>query len=127
VLHYLGGMPEHSGEITQLLHRWREGSVEAENELFGLVNTDLRRLAQYFVKGEGTGHSVQATELVSGPGLHPVGGCEGPGLAESPTFLCDRGTGDETAFNRPGARTADRGSYRAGEDGCLSSREQRKD
>jgi RNA polymerase sigma factor (TIGR02999 family) len=64
VLHYLGGMPEHSGEITQLLHRWREGSVEAENELFGLVNTDLRRLAQYFVKGEGTGHSVQATELV---------------------------------------------------------------
>jgi len=52
------------GEITQLLHRWREGSREAENELFALVLPDLRRLAHYLMKGERKGHSLQATELV---------------------------------------------------------------
>src|SRR5262245_66472344 len=52
------------GEITQLLHRWREGSREAENELFALVLPDLRRLADYLMKGERKGHSLQATELV---------------------------------------------------------------
>ena len=52
------------GEITQLLHRWREGSREAENELFALVLPDLRRLAQYLMKGERKGHSLQPTELV---------------------------------------------------------------
>src|SRR5215471_21380876 len=52
------------GEITQLLHRWREGSREAENELFALVLADLRRLAQYLMKGERKGHSLQPTELV---------------------------------------------------------------
>jgi RNA polymerase sigma factor (TIGR02999 family) len=52
------------GDITQLLHRWRDGDREAENELFGLVVPDLRRLAQYMMKGERPGHSLQATELV---------------------------------------------------------------
>src|SRR5215471_12399520 len=52
------------GEITQLLYRWREGSREAENELFALVLPDLRRLADYLMKGERKGHSLQATELV---------------------------------------------------------------
>lgn len=57
-------MPELAGEITQLLHRWRQGSVEAENELFDRVNPDLRRLAQYLMRGERKGRSLQATELV---------------------------------------------------------------
>src|SRR5262245_36637888 len=52
------------GEITQLLHRWREGSREAENELFALVLPKLRRLARYLMKGERKGHSLQPTELV---------------------------------------------------------------
>jgi RNA polymerase sigma-70 factor (ECF subfamily) len=51
-------------EITQLLHQWREGSREAENELFALVLPNLRRLAHYLMKGERKGHSLQATELV---------------------------------------------------------------
>jgi len=51
-------------EITQLLHRWRDGNREAENELFALVLPDLRRLAHYLMKGERKGHSLQATELV---------------------------------------------------------------
>jgi RNA polymerase sigma factor (TIGR02999 family) len=57
-------MPESMGEITELLHQWSAGNTHAENELFGRVNTDLRRLAHYLMKGERKGHSLQATELV---------------------------------------------------------------
>jgi RNA polymerase sigma factor (TIGR02999 family) len=57
-------MPEQVGEITQLLHQWRAGAAEAENELFSRLNADLRRLAHHLMKGERKGHSLQATELV---------------------------------------------------------------
>ncbi|MBV8707736.1 MAG: hypothetical protein JO028_11155 [Acidobacteriaceae bacterium] len=57
-------MPEQVGEITELLHQWRQGSAEAENELFERLNNDLRRLAHYLLKGERKGHGLQATELV---------------------------------------------------------------
>jgi RNA polymerase sigma-70 factor (ECF subfamily) len=57
-------VPETPGDITQLLRRWREGSREAENELFSLVLPNLRRLAHYLTQRERPGHSVQATELV---------------------------------------------------------------
>jgi RNA polymerase sigma-70 factor (ECF subfamily) len=52
------------GDITQLLHKWRDGDRQAENELFALVTPDLRRLAQYMMKRERPGHTLQATELV---------------------------------------------------------------
>jgi RNA polymerase sigma-70 factor (ECF subfamily) len=55
---------EQSGDITQLLQRWREGNRDAENELFSLVLPNLRRLAHFLMKGERKGHSLQATELV---------------------------------------------------------------
>jgi RNA polymerase sigma factor (TIGR02999 family) len=55
---------EKAGEITELLSRWRRGSEDVENELFNLVNADLRRLAHYVMRGERKGHSLQATELV---------------------------------------------------------------
>ena len=57
-------MPDQDGEITKLLHQWRQGSAEAENELFSRLNNDLRRLAHYLVRGERKGNSLQATELV---------------------------------------------------------------
>jgi RNA polymerase sigma-70 factor, ECF subfamily len=57
-------MPGQIGDITQLLHQWRRGGPEAENELFGRVNPDLRRLAHYLMRSERKGHSLQATELV---------------------------------------------------------------
>src|SRR5579863_528435 len=56
-------VPE-SSDITRLLHEWRDGSREAENELFSRVMPDLRRLARYFLRGERKGHSLQPTELV---------------------------------------------------------------
>ena len=42
------------------LHR----KLTAENELFALVLPELRRLAQYLMKGERKGHTLQPTELV---------------------------------------------------------------
>jgi RNA polymerase sigma factor (TIGR02999 family) len=57
-------MPEEMGDITRLLHQWRRGSPQAENELFELVMPDLRRLAHYLMKGERRDHTLQATELV---------------------------------------------------------------
>ena len=57
-------MTEPVGEITVLLNQWREGSAEAENELFLRLNNELRRLAQYLLKGERKGFPMQATELV---------------------------------------------------------------
>ena len=52
------------GDITHLLHEWRAGSREAENQLFDLVLPNLRRLAHYLMQRERRDHSLQATELV---------------------------------------------------------------
>jgi RNA polymerase sigma factor (TIGR02999 family) len=57
-------MEEPMGDITLLLHRWRTGSREAENQLFALVLPNLRRLAHYLMQRERKDHSLQATELV---------------------------------------------------------------
>ncbi len=57
-------MSEKTGDITDLLQKWREGSRTAENELFALVLPNLRRLAHHLMRGERKGHTLQATELV---------------------------------------------------------------
>jgi RNA polymerase sigma factor (TIGR02999 family) len=57
-------MDKPAGEITHLLHEWRAGSREAENQLFTLVLPNLRRLAHYLMQRERPDHSLQATELV---------------------------------------------------------------
>src|SRR5579859_2478712 len=57
-------MSPNMGDITELLHKWRDGSREAENELFTRVTPNLRRLARYLMKGERKGHSLQPTKLV---------------------------------------------------------------
>jgi RNA polymerase sigma factor (TIGR02999 family) len=57
-------MAEPTGDITQLLHAWRAGDREAENELFALVLPNMRRLAHYLMKRERKGHTLQPTELV---------------------------------------------------------------
>jgi RNA polymerase sigma factor (TIGR02999 family) len=58
-------MAEPAGDITILLQQWREGSRDAENQLFNIVVPNLRSLAHYLMKGERRGHSMQATELVN--------------------------------------------------------------
>ena len=57
-------MQPETGDITQLLQKWRQGSREAEAALFELVLPDLRRLAHYFMKRERQGHTLDSTELV---------------------------------------------------------------
>jgi RNA polymerase sigma factor (TIGR02999 family) len=61
---WLSYMEEPIGDITHLLHQWRAGSREAENQLFVLVLPNLRRLAHYLMQRERKDHSLQATELV---------------------------------------------------------------
>jgi RNA polymerase sigma factor (TIGR02999 family) len=56
---------DRSGEITVLLHRWREGDTEAENHLFEIVEPNLRKLAHYLMKREWRERQLDATELVS--------------------------------------------------------------
>jgi RNA polymerase sigma factor (TIGR02999 family) len=62
--HLVSPMDKPMGDITYLLHQWREGSREAENQLFTLVLPNLRRLAHYLMQRERKDHSLQATELV---------------------------------------------------------------
>lgn len=57
-------MKDDAGQITQLLQKWKEGSVAAEDELFRLVMPDLRRFARYLLKGERKGYSLQSGDLV---------------------------------------------------------------
>src|SRR5579864_5665144 len=57
-------MSQKAGDITHLLHQWRQGDPEAENELFDLVVPNLRRLAHHLMRKERPGHTLQATELV---------------------------------------------------------------
>ena len=57
-------MPDDTADITGLLHKWRDGSRDAENELFALVWPNLRRLAHHLMRGERKGHTLQPTELV---------------------------------------------------------------
>ena len=57
-------MPDETGDITQLLRKWREGSSEAENHLFERVYPELRRLARHRLLGEKRDRSLQTTELV---------------------------------------------------------------
>ena len=57
-------LPE-TGDITRLLHEWRTGSRDAENQLFELVMPNLRRLAHYLMRTERKDISLQPTELVN--------------------------------------------------------------
>ena len=51
-------------DITGLLGRWRRGDEEAVAELMPAVYGELRRLAARALRGERSGHTLQATALV---------------------------------------------------------------
>lgn len=52
------------GEVTQLLHKLRNGNQEAEKQLIPLVYKELRRIASRYLRKERAGHSLQPTSLV---------------------------------------------------------------
>lgn len=52
-------------EITQLLHRWRDGDQDAEGRLFELMLPELRVIAARYLRRERSGHTLQPTALVN--------------------------------------------------------------
>lgn len=54
-----------SGEITQLLLDWSAGDESALERLLPIVYTELRRIADNYLRREDSGHTLQATALVN--------------------------------------------------------------
>jgi RNA polymerase sigma factor (TIGR02999 family) len=52
-----------SGEVTQLLQKWRTGDHQVEGRLFDLVYEELHRMASGCMNREQGGHILQATAL----------------------------------------------------------------
>ena len=65
-----------SEDITQLLIQWRNGDQAALNELLPQVYTELRRLANHYLRQERPGHTLQPTALVHEVYLRLLGGKE---------------------------------------------------
>lgn len=57
--------PSADGDITKLLHVWREGADDAFEQLVPLVYDELHRMALRYLAGERSHHSLQATGLVN--------------------------------------------------------------
>ncbi len=60
-------------ELTQLLADWGNGDRSALDQLFPLVQLELRRIAQRQMSQERPGHTLQATALVNEAYLKLVG------------------------------------------------------
>jgi RNA polymerase sigma factor (TIGR02999 family) len=52
------------GQVTELLHNWKQGDEEALRDLVPLVYKELRRLAHYHLQSERFDHTLQSTALV---------------------------------------------------------------
>jgi RNA polymerase sigma factor (TIGR02999 family) len=51
--------------VTMYLRAWQEGDAAAFERLIGIVHAELHRLARARMRGEGEGHTLSPTELVS--------------------------------------------------------------
>ena len=59
-------------EVTRLLIEWKSGSKEAMDLLVPLVYDEMRRLAQRYLRDEGSAATLQPTALVHEAYLRPV-------------------------------------------------------
>lgn len=75
-------MSENPGEVTRLLHGWRQGEEGALDDLLPMVYDELRRLAASYMRRERQGHTLQTTALVSEAYMRLVG--------NAPIALADR-------------------------------------
>ena len=57
--------PSAGGDITKLLHVWRQGADGAFEQLIPLVYDELHRMALRYLAGERSHHSLPATGLVN--------------------------------------------------------------
>jgi RNA polymerase sigma factor (TIGR02999 family) len=53
------------GDITHLLHLWRDGDAKAADQLFSTLMPHMRRIAARLFAREGQGHTLQPTALVN--------------------------------------------------------------
>jgi len=60
-----GGVVTDPGEITRLLHRWRDGDRSVEQPLFELMLPELRKLAARCLSKERPNHTLQKSALVN--------------------------------------------------------------
>lgn len=60
-------------DLSELLISWRAGDVNALEQLTPIVYDHLHRLAQHYLAGERSGHTLQATALVNEAYLRLVG------------------------------------------------------
>src|SRR5271169_1408212 len=60
-------------DVTELLRAWSDGDQSALERLTPIVYDELHRLARHYMKGERSGHSLQATALVHEAYLRLVG------------------------------------------------------
>jgi RNA polymerase sigma factor (TIGR02999 family) len=51
-------------EVTRLLAAWRDGDATARDALVAKVYPELHRLAEAYMRREGSGHTLQATALI---------------------------------------------------------------
>jgi len=51
-------------QVTQLLCEWRDGDPRALEKLIPLVQPELQRLAQHYMRRERPGHTLQTTALL---------------------------------------------------------------
>ena len=58
-------MDDSTGEVTQLLHRWREGDPEVLDDLIPLVYDQLHAIAAGYMRREREDHTLQPTALVN--------------------------------------------------------------
>jgi RNA polymerase sigma factor (TIGR02999 family) len=54
-----------AGEVTRLLKAWCRGDKGALERLAPMLEDELRRLAQHYLRGEPAGHTFQPTALVN--------------------------------------------------------------
>jgi RNA polymerase sigma factor (TIGR02999 family) len=54
-----------SKNVTQLLADWGSGDKQALEELMAVVYQELHRLADYYLRRERQGHTLQATALIN--------------------------------------------------------------
>ena len=57
-------MHSQPGNITRLLRDWSKGNQSAVDELTPLVYSELRRLADSYMRNERGGHTLQPTALI---------------------------------------------------------------
>jgi RNA polymerase sigma-70 factor (ECF subfamily) len=57
--------PNPPQDLTQLLHRWNEGSTTALEELAQAAQQELRKLARHYLRGEKAGHLLESVVLVN--------------------------------------------------------------